>query len=55
MHKTSVTKQTSHDFKIFSINLFIIVHTKKNPNKLHFYYDIYIFFFEYVIFEGLFE
>ncbi len=55
MHKTSVTKQTSHDFKNFSINLFIIVYTIKKPNKLHFYYDVSMFFFEHAIFQGLFE
>ncbi len=43
MHKTSVTKQTSHDFKIFSINLFIIVHTKKTQQIAFLLWHLHIF------------
>jgi len=53
MHRTIVTMQTSNDLKISKINLFVIIY-KQTTNKLHFDYNLSIFFFEHVIFESLF-
>jgi hypothetical protein len=52
MYKTIITKQTSYDLRVSKINFFCHHLHKKKSNKLHSYYDLFIFFFEHAIFES---